>query len=59
VAEQIEGSLPLEITWSVIPLGVFMLFFVWGAAIYFAEARPPKDALEVYVVGKQWMWKLQ
>lgn len=59
VAEQIEGSLPLEITWSVVPLGVFMLFFVWGAAIYFAEARPPKDALEVYVVAKQWMWKLQ
>lgn len=59
VAEQIEGSLPLEIAWSIIPFGIFMLFFVWGAAIYFAEARPPKDALEVYVVAKQWMWKLQ
>jgi cytochrome c oxidase subunit 2 len=59
VAEQIEGSLPLEITWSIIPFGVFMLFFVWGAAIYFAEARPPKDALDVFVVAKQWMWKTQ
>ena len=59
VAEQIEGSLPIEIAWSVIPLGIFMVFFVWGASIYFAEARPPKDALEIYVVGKQWMWKIE
>jgi cytochrome c oxidase subunit 2 len=59
VAEQIEGSIPLEITWSAIPLGIFMIFFAWGASIYFAEARPPKDALEIYVVAKQWMWKLQ
>jgi cytochrome c oxidase subunit II len=59
VAEPIEGSLPLEITWSLIPLGIFMIFFTWGAAIYFAEARPPANALEIYVVGKQWMWKVQ
>ena len=36
-----------------------MSFFVWGAGIYFKNYRPPKDALEVYVVGKQWMWKFQ
>ncbi len=59
VAEPIEGSLPLEITWSLIPLGIFLIFFAWGASIYFAEARPPADALEIYVVGKQWMWKIQ
>jgi cytochrome c oxidase subunit 2 len=59
VAEQIEGSLPVEIAWSVIPLGIFMTFFVWGAFLYVAEARPPKDALEVYLVAKQWMWKFQ
>ena len=59
VAEQIEGSVPLEILWSVIPLGIFMIFFGWGASIYFAEARPPKDALDVFVVAKQWMWKFE
>jgi cytochrome c oxidase subunit 2 len=59
VAEQIEGSTPLEIFWSAIPLGIFMIFFAWGASIYFAEARPPKDALEVFVVAKQWMWKFE
>jgi cytochrome c oxidase subunit 2 len=59
VAEPIEGSLPLEITWSLIPLGIFMIFFAWGAIIYMAEARPPKDSLDVYVVAKQWMWKFE
>ncbi len=58
-AEQIEGSTALEITWSVIPLGIFMVIFVWGAVIYFKERTPPRGATEVYVVAKQWMWKLQ
>ena len=58
-AEQIEGSNILEITWSVIPLGVFMAFFIWGAVLYFQERTPPQDATEVYVVAKQWMWKLE
>jgi cytochrome c oxidase subunit II len=58
-AEQIEGSTALEITWSVIPLGIFMVIFLWGAIIYFQERTPPKGATEVYVVAKQWMWKLQ
>jgi cytochrome c oxidase subunit 2 len=58
-AEQIEGSNALEITWSVIPLGIFMFIFAWGAVIYFKERTPPQGAAEVYVVAKQWMWKLQ
>ncbi len=58
-AEQIEGNIPLELTWTLIPLGISMVMFVWGAGIYFIESRPPKDAMEVYVVGKQWMWKTQ
>jgi len=58
-AEQIEGSSALEITWSIVPMGIFMVIFLWGAAIYFQERTPPRDATEVYVVAKQWMWKLQ
>jgi cytochrome c oxidase subunit II len=58
-AHQIEGSLILEITWSVIPLGIFMVLFGWGAVIYFHERTPPRDSTEIYVVGKQWMWKIQ
>src|SRR5207248_5973328 len=59
LAEQIEGSIPLEITWSIIPLGVFMVIFVWGAVVYFHSRTPPRDSTDVYVVAKQWMWKLQ
>jgi cytochrome c oxidase subunit 2 len=58
-AEQVEGSAALEITWSVIPFCVFMVFFVWGAAVYFREHTPPRDAAEVYTVAKQWMWKFE
>ncbi|MGC1654307.1 MAG: cytochrome c oxidase subunit II transmembrane domain-containing protein, partial [Candidatus Sulfotelmatobacter sp.] len=58
-AEQIEGSTPLEITWSVIPFLVFIVIFAWGAVVYFKERTPPDDATEVYVVAKQWMWKLE
>jgi cytochrome c oxidase subunit 2 len=58
-AEQIEGSLPLELTWTIVPLGIFMMIFIWGAVIYFQERTPPQGSTEVYVVAKQWMWKLQ
>jgi cytochrome c oxidase subunit 2 len=57
--EAIEGSLALELVWTLIPLGLTMVLFVWGARIYFAEATPPEDLTDVYVVAKQWMWKLQ
>jgi cytochrome c oxidase subunit 2 len=59
LAEQIEGSTPLELTWSIIPLGVFLVIFAWGAIVYFNGRTPPRDATEVYVVAKQWMWKLE
>jgi len=58
-AEQIEGSQVLEITWSVIPMGVFLSIFVWGAVLYFKVRTPPQDATEVYIVAKQWMWKFE
>lgn len=59
LAEQIEGSTALEVTWSIIPLGIFIVIFLWGAVIFFKERTPPRGATEVYVVAKQWMWKLQ
>lgn len=59
VPEPIHGSLRLEITWSIIPFLVMLTFFWWGAKIYFFNAIPPANSMDVYVVGKQWMWKLQ
>jgi len=55
----VHGSLPLEIAWSVIPFGLTMVMFGWGASLYFKESVPPADAIPINVVGKQWMWKLQ
>ena len=55
----IEGSVSLEILWSVIPFGLTMIMFVWGANVFFTMSRPPDDAQQIYVVAKQWMWKLQ
>jgi len=58
-AEHSIGGMVLEIVWSVIPLGLSMIMFAWGASIFFTESRPPADSMEIYVTGKQWMWKIQ
>jgi cytochrome c oxidase subunit 2 len=55
----VHGSLALEALWTVIPFGIAMFIFFWGASIYASLTRAPDDALEVHVVGKQWMWKVQ
>jgi cytochrome c oxidase subunit II len=58
-AVQVMGSHRLELAWTITPLAVFMTFYVWGTNIYFRTFTPPADALEVYGIGKQWMWKFQ
>jgi len=58
-ATQIEGSYALEATWTLIPFGIFMVMFVWGAAVYMKGVQPPADAMDIFVVGKQWMWKVE
>jgi cytochrome c oxidase subunit 2 len=59
VAEQVEGSTLLEATWTIIPLGIFLVTFVWGALLYFRIYTPPANSMNVYIVGKQWMWKAE
>jgi cytochrome c oxidase subunit 2 len=58
-AVQIEGSTLLEATWTIIPLAIFLVVFVWGALLYFRIYDPPTNAMNIYVVGKQWMWKVE
>src|SRR5207302_293015 len=58
-ASRVTPSLALEIAWIAVPLGLCLVMFVWGARLYFSQQRPPSDALDVYVVARQWMWKLQ
>jgi cytochrome c oxidase subunit 2 len=59
VATQIEGSTLLEATWTIIPLGIFLVTFVWGALLYFRIYTPPVNSMNIYIVGKQWMWKAE
>jgi cytochrome c oxidase subunit 2 len=59
IGDAIHGSLALELLWTIIPLGITMVMFVWGAQVFFHMTRAPKNAMEIYVVGKQWMWKVQ
>jgi cytochrome c oxidase subunit 2 len=49
----------LEAAWTVAPMLLFIVIFVWAAHDYVAGRRVPTDALPVYVVAKQWMWRLQ
>lgn len=55
----ILGDLRLEIFWTVIPFGLTMIMFVWGAKLFFITYHPPRNSLEINVVAKQWMWKVQ
>ena len=59
VPRPISGSMVLELTWTIVPLLIAMTIFVWGASTYFKAYRVPHQAMEVYVVAKQWMWKFQ
>jgi cytochrome c oxidase subunit II len=55
----IEGSFVLELTWSLVPLGIVLIVFFWSAKVFFEVNRTPPNAMEIYVVGKRWMWKVQ
>ena len=59
IGVQLRGNLLVEIVWTVIPLLITLVIFVWGAGLYFAMSRAPDDSLDIYVVAKQWMWKFQ
>ncbi|HEX6046241.1 MAG TPA: cytochrome c oxidase subunit II [Pyrinomonadaceae bacterium] len=59
IPRPVAGSHKLETVWTAIPFVIAMSFFAWGATVYFDQYKPPQNAIEVYVVGKQWMWKLQ
>ena len=54
-----HGSMWLEVLWTAVPFVIAMFIFFWSAGLYASLRRPPDNALEVNVVGKQWMWKLQ
>jgi cytochrome c oxidase subunit II len=58
-AEQTETVMGLELVWTAVPSILVLVMFVWGAALFLGETVPPKGAQDIYVVGRQWMWKVQ
>lgn len=52
-------SLPLELTWSVIPLILLISIFLWGFRSYMTMSRAPGDATEIHVSAKKWLWDFE
>lgn len=56
---RISKSWHWEVGWTAASLLGFLGLFVWGASVYFELYRTPPDELSVFIVAKQWMWKVQ
>ena len=54
-----EKTIGLEIAWSAIPFMITLVMFTWGSSLYIANSRAPADAMQINVVGRQWMWKIE
>src|SRR5581483_3587128 len=51
-----HANMMLEITWTIIPLGIVLFCFFWGARVFFLNSHPPENALAISGTAKQWMW---
>ena len=58
-ASPIEGSLPLELLWTGVPLAICLFVFVWGTKLFLRVQTPSEEAMRFHVTAKQWMWKLR
>ena len=54
---RITHNLALELTWSLVPLAIFLFVFAWGWYLFHGMRTVPKNALEIHVFGKQWLWE--
>jgi len=58
-ATQIEGSVKLEIVWTVVPFLLTMLMFYYGWAGWKPMQKAPKDAMEITVYGRMWNFSFE
>lgn len=54
----IIGHGPLEFAVAASLFVVVMIIFVWGWIDYRKIINPPSDALEINVIGQQWLWNI-
>ena len=58
-SKSLSQNVPLELTWIIIPLLIFIGIFAWAGKVYYDMFSPPTDGMPIYVIGKQWMWKIE
>jgi cytochrome c oxidase subunit 2 len=54
-----HGTTPIELAWTLVPFALFLGMFVWSLFLFVRINTPPSNAQTIYVVAKQWMWKVQ
>jgi cytochrome c oxidase subunit 2 len=54
-----DQSLGVELTWTLVPFALFVAIFAWSLFLFAQLHTPPPDAQTIYIVAKQWMWKVQ
>lgn len=54
-----ENVVHVEILWTAVPAVAFLGLFVWSGNLYLRQQSGPPDAMDVYVVASQWMWKFE
>jgi cytochrome c oxidase subunit II len=55
----IEGNIPLEILWTVIPIALFMYMFYLGWEGYQKINAIPEGALPLKVTARMWAWSFE
>ena len=55
----VKTHMALELAWTIIPTIICVIIFIWSSSLFIRNSRPPTASSEIFVVGKQWMWKLQ
>ncbi len=55
----VHEHLPIELAWTITPLLLGIMVFLAGAKLYVRQRTPPPEAMEIFVIGKQWMWHVQ
>jgi cytochrome c oxidase subunit 2 len=59
ITPHITHNLKLEVIWTVVPLLIVMVIFVWGFSGYMDVNVAPAGALEIQVTAKQWVWQFE
>lgn len=57
--EDISGSLPLEITWTVVPAILVFIMFWYGWVNFKAMRTVPEKAFNVNVTARMWSWSFE